>query len=161
MKVNQTSVLIKLALFILSFALLKWHLAIIAYILFIVVFPYIVALIFRVKVMPSMDMGTFYGSNNSTINFMSATHFEYVPYNKLQVKYREMIKSLPKCRYTIVEIFGDYYYKEVSIDEALEYCCQKVPKSEEFKNEADIDKFVERHINEVMPLNKPQWQMFT
>lgn len=82
MRVNQNWFAIKLALIALIITLSSWKVAILSYIVYTLILPYIIALIFGVKVMPSMDMGCFYGNDDkSRTNFMSATFFEYVPFD--------------------------------------------------------------------------------
>ena len=116
MKTNYPYFCIKLAIALLIFALLPLYYSILAYLLITWAYPYIVALIFGVKAIPSMDLVCFYGDNTSRVNFMSSTKFESIPFEKLKAHFGRLIKQMPKLRYSVVEIFGDYYYKELPIE---------------------------------------------
>lgn len=58
-----------------------------------------------------------------------------------------MIKKIPKLRQKIVEIMGDYYYKEMEVEEVVEIVCQAMPKDKELKNQADLDRMIEENLN--------------
>ena len=42
-------------------------------------------------------------------------------------------------RYKIVEIMGDYYYEQMSIEEAISLTFKKLEPNESFKNMKEID----------------------
>jgi hypothetical protein len=49
---------------------------------------------------------------------------------------------VPKARYSIVNIFGDFYYVDNDPDIAIDYMVVRVPEDQEMKNEDDINRFV-------------------
>jgi hypothetical protein len=69
------------------------------------------------------------------------------------------MKLVPKLRYCIVEILGDYYYKELPMEQALEITVKRIPKEEWFKNDDDINRYMEKHLNVPIPINEPQWML--
>ena len=75
-----------------------------------------------------------------------------MPFDLVQEKIKQVSEKMPKCRYSIVEIFGDYYYKEENIDKAMKTSFVKLP-SNTLKDENDINKFISDNLNDVIPLN--------
>ena len=65
-------------------------------------------------------MATFLGINEQTTNFMSAIEMERLSVQKFKEKALKGMDILPKMRYAIVEVLGDYYYKDMNKEEALE-----------------------------------------
>ena len=63
-----------------------------------------------------------------------------------------------KIRSCIVEIFGDYYWKETNPEDTIKYCLSNIPK--EMKTQKDIADFIASDINVQMPFDKPQWRMY-
>ena len=68
-----------------------------------------------------------------------------------------MMKTIPKMRYRIVEILGDFYYKEMPMESVIEKVLINIDKEQELKNYEDIDKFISTYINVEIPLNRPQY----
>ena len=66
------------------------------------------------------------------------------------------MRLMPKLRYAIKEIFGDYYYYEMSEDEAIQkmIVVNKDPNTI-LKSKEQIDWFVQDNINIKMPLDGP------
>ena len=61
-----------------------------------------------------------------------------------------------KLRYSVVEIFGDYYWKDSNdIDRLVDLTMRKMPT--DVKNERQLEKFVNEEINKPIPLDQPQW----
>jgi len=61
-----------------------------------------------------------------------------------------------KLRYSVVEIFGDYYWKDSNdIDRLVDLTMRQMPT--DVKNERQLEKFVNEEINKPIPLDQPQW----
>ena len=73
-------------------------------------YRYIIALIYGVRVMPIMDVATFLGSEESRPNIMCSILLEKQTFEKASERFKNLMAKLPKTRYSIVKIFGDYYY---------------------------------------------------
>jgi hypothetical protein len=92
-------------------------------------YQYLIAFIFGVHAMPSMDSACFLGKDTSRINFISVTTIDKYEYALARARSKEFLRQKPKLRYQIAEIFGDYYWKDTQdIERALDKCMQKVPK---------------------------------
>ena len=68
---------------------------------------------------------------------------------------------MPKLRYKIKEICGDYYYEMMSVEETMQKCFLE-PKSPEkvLKNQKDIDMYIRDNMNVKMPLDGPLWRCY-
>jgi hypothetical protein len=64
---------------------------------------------------------------------------------------------LPKLKYKIKEICGDFYYEEMSEEETVKkafiVCRENI-----LKDKDDIDRFAQDNIN--MPLDGPLWRLY-
>ena len=72
-----------------------------------------------------------------------------------------MFDLLPKMRYKIKSICGDYYYEEMTKEEAMKKAFIK-PESEDqvLRSRDDIDAYVRDNLNVKLPLDGPQWRMY-
>ena len=52
-------------------------------------------------------------------------------------------------------MLGDFYYKEMNVDEAINKVFKVMPTDEELKNDDDIDKFEAKHSNTPIPFDQP------
>ena len=50
--------------------------------------------------------------------------------------------KLPKMRYSIVDILGDYYYKELPQKGLIDVIFKELPKAEWLKNDEEINKYI-------------------
>jgi hypothetical protein len=116
MKVNFAITLVKTSLLAPLFIALPLCQALLASVLVILLYPYLIALVFGVKVMPTTDLSTFFGSDKARVNIMSFTLTEKFSFEATKANIRRLVEKIPKSRYCIVEIFGDYYYKELPIE---------------------------------------------
>ncbi len=62
---------------------------------------------------------------------MSAVQLERVSADLIRERFRSLMRHVPKMKYSIVEIMGDMYYKELSEDEAIELTFKKMEAQEE------------------------------
>jgi hypothetical protein len=76
----------------------------------------VIALFFGLKVMPTMDMICFYGGEQEIINFFSSQVIERYTIEKFKEKVKFILTKVPKLRYSIVNIMGDLYYKELTVE---------------------------------------------
>ena len=72
--------------------------------------------------MPSMDLQTFYSNPEVYLNYMSCTQYDQYDEEVLPIKFRPIFELMPKFRYKIKSIAGEYYYEEISMEEA----CDKI-----------------------------------
>jgi hypothetical protein len=75
-----------------------------------------------------MDSACFAGTDKARVNVMSATFIEDFDYETVRNNMRKVLERIPKARYQIVQVLGDYYYKDTPIDEAIEYVFKRLPK---------------------------------
>lgn len=155
MKINYSLFLIKSSIFPVLFALLPWLQALIASVVITWCYRYVIALVLGLKVVPSMDLGCYMGVEESKTNIMSMAVFERIPAEKFKERFKVLFENCPKFRYKTVEVFGDLYYKEIPIEEALEWAFNVIPKDKEIKSDEDVDRYVQTNINLTMPLDKP------
>ena len=73
---------------------------------------------------------------------------------------RIIMTKLHKSRYSVVQILGDYYYKDMPLEEAVQHAVKRVPSNIKMESEDDINKFIESTINEELPLNRPRWELW-
>ena len=71
------------------------------------------------KVMPTLDLVCFAGTEKARANIMSATFVEDFDLEVVKKNMLRVLQSIPKSRYHIVQVMGDYYYKDTPIDEAI------------------------------------------
>ena len=94
---------------------------ILSMIMFVSYYQDVVAAIFGLSAIPAMDQGCFLSSSKANVNFGNCTMFErHITREELQYCCRRIAKDQPKCRYRIECVYGDYYYKEMDLQEALD-----------------------------------------
>ena len=73
------------------------------------------------NVIPAMDYTCFLGGSKSVVNFMNCTYYdtECCP-DVVKDKITWATKYNPKLRYKIVDVGGDFYYTEMSVEEMME-----------------------------------------
>lgn len=80
------------------------------------------------------------GNEKSLVNYMNCA--EYDKYEGaaevIEQRFREAFVVMPKLRYKLREVAGDYYYEMMSVEEALKKAFI-VNKEKTLKNEKDID----------------------
>lgn len=63
------------------------------------------------------------------------------------------MRDKPKLRWSIVKLWGDYYWKDTTVEESIDYVLQKIPR--ECHSERDIEAVVNEDLNKEMPLEHP------
>ena len=134
MKVNIGLVILKTSTLIPFLFLFPLYYSIPIVIFVTWVYQYIVAYTFGVKVMPTADVGCFMMDDKSRANFMSVTHIQKLPMEQTIKNVMRVMKQFAKSRYTIVDILGDYYYKEIPLEEGIKHTIKKIPESSLCKN---------------------------
>ncbi len=76
--------------------------------------------------MPSMDQACFLGPDTSRVNFISVTTTERYTFAQAKERARKFMLQKPKLRWSIVEILGDYYWKDNNVDEMIEKSMIKI-----------------------------------
>ena len=99
----------------------RWSFVCMVIILNVAIYMHILAFWFGLIVMEPMDAGTFLSTHKANINYMSVTGFDghTVTKEKSRNTYHELLKRDKKFCYKVVSLFGDLYYEEMSVEEAL------------------------------------------
>lgn len=84
-------------------------------------YQYVIAFAYGIHAMPTMDQMVFLGRNDIRANIISFTIIDNYPFDKVRKHFRQLISDKPKLRMKIVKIWGDYYWAEMGIDEALDH----------------------------------------
>lgn len=116
MSTTTKYMIVKVAVIPAIFALLPCLYAMIATITLIITYRYIFAAILGLKVMAIMDLNTFTTNSNSPLNIISITPVSKSKPEQAYEIFGRNARSHLKMRCKIVEVFGDYYYKEISFD---------------------------------------------
>jgi len=95
-------------------------------ILILTLYREVIALLLGLKVMPGMDVASFMGDDKHISNVMSVALVEHIHLSDIEDRFRVMMKHLPKLRYTITQVMGDLYYKEISDEEAIKLTLKKL-----------------------------------
>ena len=120
MKVRPVPFIAKASALVLILAALPLPYSIIICIFVTWVYQYLIAWFYGVDAMPSMDTVGFLSEDTARTNIFSVTEIEKYDYNRVRAKARENMIQKLKLRSHIVEIFGDYYWKETrDVDQAL------------------------------------------
>ena len=153
MKVDYPAFLTKLAILALVFALTPFPWSILYAIVMTWGYPYVIAFFNGVIAMPTMDQMCFLGDDDIRINFISFCIIEKHEFEKVKGKIRGFMKDKAKLRWKIEKIWGDYYWKDTTIDESIDYVFQRIPK--ECHSERDIEAVVNEDLNNEMPKDRP------
>ena len=79
-------------------------------------YPYIIAKVVpNTIVMPAMDHQCFVSSPGVHANYMNIGMYDKWDENILRESFKDVFTFMPKFRYKIKEIAGDYYYEEMSM----------------------------------------------
>jgi len=90
-----------------------------------------------------MDQITFIGDEKSIVNYINCAEYdanidEFPPI--FEEKLREAFETMPKLRYKISEVAGDFYYEMMSVEETIKKGFI-IEKDGFFKNQDDLDRF--------------------
>jgi hypothetical protein len=77
--------------------------------------------------MPTMDTICFIGDNVANINVMSFSIIERFEFEHVKERIRSFMKDKPKLRYKVVKIWGDYYWKDTTIEDSIDYVFTRAP----------------------------------
>ena len=159
MKVNFQAFLVKLTVLALIMYLCPSWCGVGICLFVTVAYPSVIALIYCVHRMPSMDAACFLGKDNARVNFISITTFDKYNFERVRERNRQYLIEKPKLMWHVVEILGDYYWKEMSdVDKACDLIVNRTPKN--FANERELEQFVNEEINKPIPLDEPQWKIW-
>ena len=91
------------------------------------IYQQVIAKVLGVIYMDPMDQSCFIGTSKWFVNVMSVTGFNgdeagkgFLTEEDARKMFRNEAKRNPKFRYKIHSFLGDLYYKEMSVDEAME-----------------------------------------
>lgn len=80
------------------------------------------------------------------------TKLKYSQLSDLRLK---LIKQHPRLRQKVVSLFGAYYFKDISIEEAL----KGVEKLEGYHTKEELELFCEKICQEPLPKDGPLWKV--
>lgn len=133
--------------------------ALVASLALIICYRYVIAKALGLKVMDAMDLNTFSTNDKAVVNSLSMTIVSQSNKEHANGCFGMLAKTHIKMRSKIVKIFGDLYYKEIPIEEAMNACLEFLPP-QTIKNKADLEDFTGRELGKVFALNRPQWHVF-
>jgi len=107
--------------------------------------------------MPAMDLQTFMSDKYSNVNYINCQQYDSIDGSEIiELRLKEAMKKYPKFRYNIKKIMGDYYYEEMTYEEAVKKIFVKLDSGKDLlKNQADIDAYVRDNINKRIPIDGP------
>ncbi|CDW71676.1 ws dgat mgat [Stylonychia lemnae] len=160
MKCKLSDFLIKFSIIPILYAALDAATATIISVTILTVYRDLIGLFLRLKPMPVMDVCTFFGLDGSHSNIMSAIYFERLSADKAKERFSLLISKIPKMRYSIVNILGDLYYKELPQKQVLDIIFNEIPKDQQLKDQKDIDRYISQNINIPFDFSRPQFEIF-
>lgn len=128
----------------------------------ILIYPYWVASVVpNTIVMPAMDQQTYVSNPKQLVNYMNCSMYDKPDIETIELTFKNAISKYPKMRYKVKEIFGDYYYEEMSVKEAVEKVLL-YPESDDkvLTSQADIDAYIRDNVNVKMPLDGPLFRVY-
>jgi hypothetical protein len=137
---RNTATLLKFAVLglILSIRCFTWAQSILMCLFVTWVYPYIVAWFYGVHAMPSMDRLCFIAKDTARINFISVTTVDRYEYELAKKRALTFIKTKDKLRWSVVEIFGDLYWKDnKDVEKVADITVRKCPC--DFANERELE----------------------
>lgn len=137
MKINYGTTLLKTSIIVLIFASFPILTALMISLILILTYRYVIALMLGLVAMPAMDIACYFGTK-SNVNFMSATLFDKISYEKGKKKFTEMAKFLHKMTYKVEHVMGDMYYKPMDLKEAIDIAFVKW-EGYPLKSEEDVN----------------------
>jgi hypothetical protein len=137
MKIDTASCLMKFSILLLVLALFPLPYSLILAIFLTWVYQYVIAIIYGVHAMPTMDSMCFLGADTSRTNFISFTIIDKNEFSKIKSRINSFMKDKPKLRYKVVRIWGDYYWKDTKIEDSINDVFTPIPK--ECHSEKDIE----------------------
>ena len=85
-------------------------------VLIVLTYPYWVASVVpNTIVMPSMDQQTYVSNQTQLVNYMNCSMYDKGDIEAIELCFKKAMSNFPKMRYKVKEIFGDYYYEEMSV----------------------------------------------
>ena len=131
-------------------------------VLIVLAYPYWVASVVpNTIVMPSMDQQTYVSNQTQLVNYMNCSMYDKGDIEAIELCFKKAVSDFPKMRYKVKEIFGDYYYEEMSVEETI----QKVllyPEGDDkiLRSQADINAYIRDNLNVKMPLDGPLFRVY-
>ena len=149
----------KLGIVLVLFLILPLKYAILALLVLAYTYQHVVARMYGLHVMPSMDLNCFMSNDKAVVNICSCTTLNYGEPKYAKEAFGRLIDAHLKARAEVVRVFGDMYYRELDKEVAYEHCFETLPDGF-IKTEADLQKYVGERIVEVFPDNVPKWKVF-
>lgn len=120
-------------------------------------YPHLVALCMdNTRVVPTMDQATFASNDKSICNYAIVNFYDTDEVELMRQKLAYCIRTYKKARYSIKFIFGDPYYEEMSVEDALDRVFVPSPTPEKvLRNQTDIEMYLEDNLNKKLPNDGP------
>ena len=94
----------------------------------------------RLHKMDPMDASCFLDSKESHVNYVNCSLQDIECAEAAFYKFQKVMEKQPKLKYKIKEIAGDYYYEEMSHEEAVKKAFLRPSSPDKvLKNQHDID----------------------
>ena len=131
----------KFGIVLLIFQALPLLYAMITLILLAITYQHVIAAIFGLHVMPSMDLSCFYSNDKAVVNIISITPLTRGEPAYSREAFGRIMDAHLKARTGIVKVCGDMYYKELPREEVLKQVITVLPDGH-LKTKEDVEKFV-------------------
>ena len=141
------------------FLLLPLKYAILTLVILAFTYQHVIAKVYGLHVMPSMDLNCFMSNDKATVNVVSCTFMNEGRPEYARPAFARLIDAHLKARAEVVHVFGDMYYKELDKTVAFESCFETLPDGF-LKTKKDVENFVAAKIVEKFPDNVPKWKVF-
>ena len=122
MKIDYPATLARLGVLLLVVTMVPMPYSIILSLFLTWVYQYVIALIFGVHAMPTLDMVCFLGMDTARANIHSFTIIDKYEFEKAKKRVAGFMRDKAKLRQKIKKIWGDYYWQDTTVEESLDYC---------------------------------------
>jgi len=92
---------------------------------------------------PALDLLTLYVDEKAPANIMTVSTFNINTSHLVDKYFERLVTNHVKMRSVIVRVAGDYYYKEISIDDAKKATLIEIPDGS-ITNEEQVRQFVNK-----------------
>lgn len=149
----------KFGMVVLLFLILPFKYAILTLLVVANTYQHVVARIYGLQVMPSMDLNCFMSNDQAPVNSLSCSNMNFMNTESAKEAFGRLIDLHIKARSETVRMFGDMYYRELDKKVAYEHCFEILPDGM-IKTKEDLEKFVAEQVVVVFPDNVPKWKVF-
>ena len=154
-KLDSMIFLLKMSVIFSLFMAFSFKISIVLSIVIAATYQYVIAFFNNLHVIPAMDYINLLDDEEARINIITVAVIEKLGENHIKERLVKALNKYPKLSYSIKKTFGDFYYQQTDVNTVLEKCFVMMPKEKGFKNERDLDKYVEANLNGQIPHDQP------